>query len=171
MFCTCCHSKWWLLHWDPSSMGLLLVSVYWSLSLLKQGRMLLGRPALCRCGVVWLTYVTFLEMWNRNDHTGSLTLSLNSCIRELKQPQWRRQQKAHKFAHWKNSIFARFVHVHFSSFDILKTFLFFLRREMTCFAVVGTTWAYDDKCSILSSYVSSAGSNLIPGQLEDIFQA
>ena len=43
-----------------------------------------------------------------------------------------------------------FLHVHFSSFDILKTFLFFLRREMTCFAVVWTTWAYDDKCSILS---------------------
>ena len=26
-----------------------------------------------------------------------------------------------------------------------------------------TTWADDDKCSILSSYVPSAGSNLIPG--------
>ena len=41
---------------------------------------------------------------------------------------------------------------------------------MTCFAVVWTTSAYDDKCSILSSYVPSAGSKLIPGQLEDIFQ-
>ena len=28
-----------------------------------------------------------------------------------------------------------------------------------------------DKCSILSSYVPSAGFNLIPGQLEHIFQA
>ena len=40
-------------------------------------------------------------------------------------------------------------------------FSFFLRREMTCFAVMWTTWAYDDKCSILSSYLKSAGSNLI----------
>ena len=55
------------------------------------------------------------------------------------------------------------LHVHFSSFDILKSFSFFLQREMTCFAVVWTTWAYDDKCSILSSYVPSVGSNLIPG--------
>ena len=56
-----------------------------------------------------------------------------------------------------------FLHVHYSSFDILKAFSFFLRREMTCFVVVWTTRAYDDKCSILSSYVLSAGSNLIPG--------
>ena len=53
------------------------------------------------------------------------------------------------------------LHVHFSSFDILKTFSFFLWREMTCFAVVWTTWAYDDKCSILSSYVPSAGSRMV----------
>ena len=71
---------------------------------------------------------------------------------------------------WKTA-FLHALHVHFSSFDILKTFSFFLRREMTCFAVVSTTWAYDDKCSILSSYVPRAGSNLIPGQLEHIFQA
>ena len=63
---------------------------------------------------------------------------------------------------WK-TVFLHALHVHFSSFDILKTFSFFLRREMTCFAVVWKTWAYDDKCSILSSYVPSAGSNLIPG--------
>ena len=60
-------------------------------------------------------------------------------------------------------VFLHALHVHFSSFHILKTFSFFLRREMTCFAVVWTTSAYDDKCSILSSYVPSAGSNLIPG--------
>ena len=66
--------------------------------------------------------------------------------------------------------FLHALHVHISSFGIL-TFSFFLRREMTCFAVVWTTLAYDDKCSILSSYVPSACSNLIPGQLEHIFQA
>ena len=71
---------------------------------------------------------------------------------------------------WK-TVFFHALHVHFSCFDILKTFSFFLRHEMICFAVVWTTWAYDDKCSILSSIVPSAGSNLIPGQLEYIFQA
>ena len=61
---------------------------------------------------------------------------------------------------WKTG-FLHALHVHFSSFDILKKFSFFLRRQMTCFAVVWTTRAYDDKCSILSSFVP--GSNLIPG--------
>ena len=50
---------------------------------------------------------------------------------------------------WK-AVFLHASHVHFSSFDILKTFSFFLWREMTCFAAVWTTWAHDDKCSILS---------------------
>ena len=53
---------------------------------------------------------------------------------------------------WK-TVFLHALRVHFSSFDILKTFSFFLRREMTCFAVVWTTWADDDKCSIWSSYI------------------
>ena len=69
------------------------------------------------------------------------------------------------------TVFLHALHVHFSSFDILKTFSFFLPREITCFAIVWTTSAYDDKCSILSSYVPSAGSYLIPGQLEHIFHA
>jgi len=46
---------------------------------------------------------------------------------------------------WK-IVFLHALHVHFSSFDILKMFSFFLRREMTIFAVVWRTWAYDDKC-------------------------
>ena len=50
---------------------------------------------------------------------------------------------------WK-TVFLHALHVHFSSFDILKTLSFCLWREMTCFAVVWTTWAYDDKCSISS---------------------
>ena len=70
---------------------------------------------------------------------------------------------------WK-TVFLHALHEHFSSFNILKTFSFFRRREMTCLAVVWTMWAYDDKCSILH-YVPSAGSNLIPGWLEHIFQA
>ena len=71
----------------------------------------------------------------------------------------------------RKTVFLHALHVHFLSFDILLTFAFFLRRKMTCFGVVWTTWAYDDKCSILSSHVPSAGSNLIPGWLEHIFQA
>ena len=59
----------------------------------------------------------------------------------------------------KNSIFARFARDFFILW-YFEMFSFFLRREMTCFAVVWTTWTYDDKCSILSSYVSSAGSML-----------
>ena len=63
---------------------------------------------------------------------------------------------------WK-TVFLHALHVHFSFFAFWKAFSFFLLREMTSFAVVWTTWAYDDKCSILSYYVPSAGSNLIPG--------
>ena len=50
---------------------------------------------------------------------------------------------------WK-TVFLHALHVHFSSFDILKTLSFFLWREMTFFAVVWTTSVYDDKWSILS---------------------
>ena len=50
---------------------------------------------------------------------------------------------------WK-TVFLHALHVHFSSFDIKKTSSFFLWREMTFFAVVWTTWAYDDKCSFFS---------------------
>ena len=42
---------------------------------------------------------------------------------------------------WK-TLFLHALHVHFSSFDILKTFSFFLRREMTSFSGVWTTLAY-----------------------------
>ena len=89
-------------------------------------------------------------------------LELNN--RELTQPRRRRQQESHKFAYLivKNNSFARFARAVFI-FDISLMFSFFLRREMTCFAVVWTTWPYDDKCSILSSYLRSTGSNLIPG--------
>ena len=67
-------------------------------------------------------------------------------IRELTQPR-RRQQGRHKFAYLivKNNICARFARAVFI-FDISQTFSFFLRREMTCFAAVWTTWPYDDKC-------------------------
>ena len=39
---------------------------------------------------------------------------------------------------------------------------------MTCFAVVWTTWAYDDPCAIFSCYLKSAGSNLIPGKFASV---
>ena len=70
-------------------------------------------------------------------------LSLTSVFpylaaRELKQPRRRRPQKPHKFAYltMKNTILHA-LHVHISSFDILKTFSFFLRRD--CSAIVWTT--------------------------------
>ena len=65
--------------------------------------------------------------------------------RELKQPRRRRQQKPHKFAYLtiKNRIFARFARAFFIFFfDILKTFSFFLGREMICSCVddVSISW-------------------------------
>ena len=84
--------------------------------------------------------------------------------REFTQPGRRRQQEGHKFAYLivKNNSFARFARAFFI-FDISQMFSFFLQREMTCFAFVWTTLPYDDKCSILSPYLWSTGSNLIPG--------
>ena len=66
--------------------------------------------------------------------------SSNRDITELTQPRRRLQQGRHKFAYLivKNNTFARFARAVFI-FDISQTFSFFLRREMTCFAVVWTT--------------------------------
>ena len=68
---------------------------------------------------------------------------INQIVRELKQPRRRRQQERHKFAYltMKNSIFARysrafFIFGHFEHVLVLST----------CFAVMWTTRAYDDKC-------------------------
>ena len=73
-------------------------------------------------------------------------------IRELKQARRRRQQECHKFAYLtEKTKLLHALHVHFPFLDISQTFSFFLRREMTCFAVAWTTWTYDDKCSIMSS--------------------
>ena len=123
----------------------------------------------------YLWHLHFTERWKKlsilvTHHWRSRAQS--KClflIRGLKQPRRRRQQKPHKCAYltMKNSIFARFAR---ASFDILETLSFFLRRQKSCSTVVWTTWAYDDKCSILSSYVPSAASSSIPGQLEHIFQ-
>ena len=60
-------------------------------------------------------------------------------IREFKQPRRRRQQNLTNLFDNETQYFLRALHVHFSSFDILKTLSFFLRREMTCFAVEWTT--------------------------------
>ena len=60
----------------------------------------------------------------------------------------------------KNSIFARFARAFFLSSDILKTFSFFLRREIR-FCGRRQHIGWDNKCSIFSSYVPSTGSKLI----------
>ena len=61
-------------------------------------------------------------------------------IRELKQPRRRRRQESYKFAYltMKTAVLHA-LHVQFSILDISQTFSFFLRREMTCFAVEWTT--------------------------------
>ena len=98
--------------------------------------------------------------------------SLSSpLIRELKQARRRRQQKPHKFAYltMKNSIFARFARAFFIFWhfeDVLP--LSTTWNDLFCSCVDDVSiWKY----SILSSYAPSAGSNLIPGQLEHTFQA
>ena len=63
---------------------------------------------------------------------------------------------------WK-TVFLHALHVHFSSFHILKTFSFFQWREMTFFAVVWTTWREHMMTNVQFCPVPSAGSNLIPG--------
>ena len=72
--------------------------------------------------------------------------SLGSLSNHDDDGQW---QERHKFAYVtkRNST----LHVHFSFLYISQSFLFFRRHEMTCFAVVWTTWA------------AGAGSNLISG--------
>ena len=92
-----------------------------------------------------------------------LSLRLRQIIRSLRNHDDDGNNNVTNLHIWqrKTIVFARFARAVFI-FDISQTFSFFLRREMTCFAVVWTTWPYDDKCSILSSYLRSAGCNLIP---------
>ena len=83
--------------------------------------------------------------------------------RELKQPRRRRRkQERHKFTYLtvKNNSFCTLCTCifHYWTFRWRSRSL----REMSCFAVVWTRWAYDS-CSLLSSYLWSAGSNIIPG--------
>jgi len=95
---------------------------------------------------------TFAIGWKSNNYK-SYTRIYN---RELKQPPQRQQQERHKFAYFTTkTIVLHTLHMHSSVFYISLTFSFFLWREMTGFAVVWTTWAYDDKCSILSCYLKA----------------
>ena len=78
----------------------------------------------------------------------SFTRQRGGVIESLKQSRRRRAAtKTPQICIFDNQKqYSHALHVHFPFFDILQTFSFFLRREMTCFAVVWTTWAYDDKC-------------------------
>ena len=61
-------------------------------------------------------------------------------IRELRQPRRRRQQEHHKFTHLtRKMIPLHALHAHFSCLENSKTFSFYPRPEMTCFAVEWTT--------------------------------
>ena len=56
---------------------------------------------------------------------------------------------------WK-TIVLRALHVQFSFLDISQAFSFFPRHEITCFAGVWTTWAYDDKFQVYTgAYVDT----------------
>ena len=104
---------------------------------------------------------SFLELWPLVSKSCSLIHTLIGSLRNHDDNGNKNVTNLHIWQ-WKTIDFHA-LHVYFSFLDIPQTFSFFLRREMTCFAVVRTTWAHDDKCSILSSYLLSAGSNLIPG--------
>ena len=82
----------------------------------------------------------FMLFWEFNCKSYSSFNDDTAGNRELTQPQQRQQQGRHKFAYLivKNNSRARFARAVFI-FDISQTFSFFLRREMTCFAVVWTT--------------------------------
>ena len=93
-------------------------------------------------GVCERTVERYISNFLVNGHVKPGPVGRSHDSRELKQPRRRRQQKPHKFAYLTTegkTVFLHALHVHFSSFDILKTFSFFLRREMTCFAVEWTT--------------------------------
>ena len=90
----------------------------------------------------------YFSSFNQSNHCFvalSLTLpssNLKRPIRELTQPRRRGQQERHKFAYLtmkNNSLVARFAGAFFLSDISIRTFSFFLRRKMACFAVVWTT--------------------------------
>ena len=77
----------------------------------------------------WRKWLYILRKWTAKGVIGSLSNhddDGNKNPTDLHIQQWK-------------TVFLHALHVHFSSFDSLKTFSFFLRREMTCFAVLWTT--------------------------------
>jgi len=82
--------------------------------------------------------------------------------RELKQARRRRQQEPHKLAYLKMKHCQYFCRLCTCIFQFLcisqLSSSFWRRNEMMCFAVVWTTWALDQKFSILS-FLRSADLN------------
>ena len=114
---------------------------------------------------IFAWHVLLQIVYRQKTYHYSFMTSHSLRIRELKQPRRRRQQKPHKFAYltMKNSIFARFARAffifwHFEDVLVLST----TWNDLFC-SCVDDESIYDDKSSILSSYVPSACSNLIPG--------
>ena len=89
-----------------------------------------------------LKIVSKLVKENSNSRLCVRVLMQSSCFCSLNYAKFvalsllSRQQERHKFAYLtvKNNGFARFARAFFSFLDISQTFLFFPRREMTCFA-------------------------------------
>ena len=88
----------------------------------------------------------------RNDQSQA---GLQSYIFE----KWKNFQKSQKWP-FLETVYLHALHVHFLSFDILKTFSIYLRCEMQ---LCGRREHMMTNVQFLSSYVSSAGSNLISG--------
>ena len=97
---------------------------------------------------------------------------LSSLIGSLRNHDFNGNKNVANLCIWQwKTIDLHALHVQFSFLYISQTFSLFPRCEMTCFAALSTSRAYDDKCSILPSYLWSAGCNLIPRLWKHILQA
>ena len=125
---------------------------------------LTAKPQICVFALLFAEYVKFAELSvaRLSLYSGvPVAVAFVFTLGSVKQSRRRQQQKPRKFA---------YLTIKKQYFCTLCTCIFHLltfwrRSRSFCdvkFAVLWTTWAYDDKCSILSSYVPSAGFNLIP---------
>ena len=115
-------------------------------------------------GVKYFYLVSINCRQGSNFHRNEIP-KLTFRTRELKQPRRRRQQKSHKFAYLtiKNSFFPRFARALFIFLPLWRRSRSFYDAKWPVLQLCGRREHMITKCSILSSYVPSAGSNLIPG--------
>ena len=85
-----------------------------------------------------------------------------SIKRELKQPQ-RRQRQICIYHNEKKFFFSTFCTSDFVFLNFSNLLSFNLRRAVTCFAIMWTTWALAYKFSVFSANHSTADNDLIAG--------